>query len=80
MNTFRKYGIFTIIDILKQCQALIDLSPDTATLINSKYGFLRFSSLHSLSTIRKHWTLYVGTKDFQRAKWTRISKRQPPQG
>ncbi|KAF8345638.1 hypothetical protein F5887DRAFT_169977 [Amanita rubescens] len=54
--------------ILKQCQALVDLSPDITTWNNSKYGFLRFSSLHSLSTIRKHWTLYIGTKDFSKSE------------
>ncbi len=54
--------------ILKQCQALVDLSPDIATWNNSKYGFLRFSSLHSLSTIRKHWTLYIGTKDLSKSE------------
>ena len=54
--------------VLKQCQALVDLSADIATWNNSKYGFLRFSSLHSLSTIRKHWTLYIGTKDFSKSE------------
>ncbi|KAF8341942.1 hypothetical protein F5887DRAFT_364133 [Amanita rubescens] len=49
--------------VLKQCQVLIDLSPDIETWNGGKYGaFLRFSSVHSLSTIRKHWTFYIGTR------------------
>ena len=55
--------------LLKQCQILVDLSPDIATWNSSKYGhFLRFSSLHSLSTIRKQWVLYLGTKDFSKGE------------
>jgi hypothetical protein len=53
--------------LLKQCRILVDLSPDIVTWNNSKYGiFLRFSSQHSLSTIRKQWVLYLGTKDFSK--------------
>ena len=55
--------------LLKQCQVLVDLSPDIATWNNSKYGtFLRFSSTQSLSMIRKHWSLYIGTMDFPTAE------------
>ena len=55
--------------LLKQCQVLLDLSPDIDTWNNSKYGaFLRFSSLHSLSTVRRNWALYIGTKDFSKSE------------
>ncbi len=55
--------------LLKQCRILVDLSPDIVTWNNSKYGiFLRFSSLHSLSTIRKQWALYLGTKDYSKGE------------
>ena len=55
--------------VLNQCQVLVDLSSDIDTWNNSKYGaFLRFSSLHSLSTIRKHWTLYIETKNFSKGE------------
>ena len=55
--------------VLKQCQVLLDLSPDIDTWNNSKYGaFLRFSSLHSLSAVRKKWALYIGTKDFSKSE------------
>ena len=50
--------------VLRQCQVLVNLSPDIATWNNGKYGtFLRFSSVHSLSAICKHWKLYIGMKD-----------------
>ena len=53
--------------VLNQCQVLVDLSSDIDTWNNSKHGaFLRFSSQHSLSTIRKHWTLYIETKNFSK--------------
>ena len=55
--------------VLKQCQILVNLSPDIATWNNSKYGaFLRFSSTQSLSMTRKHWSLYIGTTDFSKAE------------
>ena len=50
--------------VLNQSQVLVDLSSDIDAWNNSKYGaFLRFSSLHSLSMIRKHWTLYIETRN-----------------
>ena len=55
--------------VLKQCQVLVDLSPDITTWNNSKYGIsLRLSSTHSLSMIRKHWKLYIGTMEFSEAE------------
>ena len=55
--------------VLNQCQVLVDLSSDIDAWNGSKYGaFLRFSSLHSLSTIRKHWTLYIETKNFAKGE------------
>ena len=55
--------------LLKQCQVLVDLSPDIETWNNSKYGtFIRFSSSQSFSVVRKHWKLYIGTKDFSKAE------------
>ncbi|KAK2465897.1 hypothetical protein APHAL10511_001538 [Amanita phalloides] len=55
--------------VLKQCQILIDLSPDITTWNNSNYGgFLRFSSAFSLSALRSHWELYVETKSFSKAE------------
>ncbi|KAF8348729.1 hypothetical protein F5887DRAFT_597878 [Amanita rubescens] len=55
--------------VLKQCQVLLDLSPDIDTWNNSKYGaFLRFSSFHSLSSVRKNWALYIGTKNFSKSE------------
>ena len=55
--------------VLNQCQILVDLSPDITAWNKSKYGtFLRLSSAHSLSMIRKHWKLYIGTMDFSKAE------------
>ena len=59
----------TLVMVLNQCRVLVDLSSDIDTWNNSKYGaFLRFSSLHSLSTIGKHWTLYIETKNFSKGE------------
>ena len=55
--------------VLKQCQVLVDLSPDITTWNKSKYGTsLRLSSTHSLTMIRKHWKLYIETTDLSEAE------------
>ncbi|PFH50432.1 hypothetical protein AMATHDRAFT_75636 [Amanita thiersii Skay4041] len=55
--------------ITEQSQKLIDLSEHITTWNDSHYGkFLRFCTSHTLSELRRHWSLYVSTKSLTKAE------------
>ncbi|KAM6496295.1 hypothetical protein JOM56_009001 [Amanita muscaria] len=53
----------TLSMILSQCQRLVEVSVDIQSWNDSDYGkFLRFSTTHTLSEVRRHWMLYFETQ------------------
>ncbi|PFH50430.1 hypothetical protein AMATHDRAFT_47924 [Amanita thiersii Skay4041] len=55
--------------VIDQSQKLVDLSEDITTWNDSHYGkFLRLCTSHTLSELRRHWSLYVSTKNLTRAE------------
>ncbi|KAF5388289.1 hypothetical protein D9615_000827 [Tricholomella constricta] len=50
-----------------QCRKLVDLSCTIQSWTNSKYSsILRVCSQHTLSELRRHWTMYEETEDLSR--------------
>ena len=51
--------------LLSQCTKLIDASETLETWSNSRYGqFLHVCTSHTLSELRRHWSLYAETERF----------------
>lgn len=62
--------------LLKQCQRLVDVSTDLPVWNSSKYGsFIRFCDAHTLSSIRRHWMLYIETDNFSKNEKDSLRKR-----
>ncbi|KAJ7281908.1 hypothetical protein C8J57DRAFT_1056186 [Mycena rebaudengoi] len=55
--------------LISQCEKLLEICTDLVAWRQSAYHrFLRFSSSHTLSQLRRYWTLYIQTKSLSKAK------------